>query len=81
MHMARALAISYGDGLSNNEFWKSDMYFFNLEGKVFSKSCFCKVLRVTRTLIANWLSMKMLKPSVEVSDRGSGACCSRGWST
>ena len=33
-HMARVLAIQYGDGLANNAFWLSDMYWYNLLGKV-----------------------------------------------
>ena len=33
-HMARGLAIQYGDGLANNAFWLSDMYWYNLLGKV-----------------------------------------------
>ena len=33
-HMARGLAIQYGDGLSNNAFWLSDMYWYNKLGKV-----------------------------------------------
>ena len=31
---ARALCIQYGDGLTNNQFWLSDLYWFNLMGKV-----------------------------------------------
>ena len=32
--MARGLAIQYGDGLANNAFWLSDMYWYNRFGKV-----------------------------------------------
>ena len=34
MYMARYMACQYGDGLSNAEFWKSDIYLYNLKGKV-----------------------------------------------
>ena len=34
MYMARYMACQYADGLSNVNFWKSDMYLYNLKGKV-----------------------------------------------
>ena len=32
--LARAMAIRYGDGLANVEFWKESLYWYNLHGKV-----------------------------------------------
>ena len=32
--MARAMAVQYGDGLTNVEFWKESLYWYNLYGKV-----------------------------------------------
>ena len=32
--MARSMAIQYGDGLANVEFWKESLYWYNLFGKV-----------------------------------------------
>ena len=34
VYMARGLALQYGDGLSNNEFWRESIYFYNRFGKV-----------------------------------------------
>ena len=31
---ARNLAIQYGDGIANVEFWKENMYWYSLFGKV-----------------------------------------------
>ena len=33
-HQARALCVQYGDGITNNFFWRSDLYWFNLLRKV-----------------------------------------------
>ena len=32
--MARSMAIQYGDGLANVQFWKESLYWYNLFGKV-----------------------------------------------
>lgn len=42
-HMAWAKAISYGDGLANNEFWRAELYWYSLLGKVqFQLICLVK---------------------------------------
>ena len=33
-YQARALCVQYGDGITNNSFWQSDLYWFNLLRKV-----------------------------------------------
>ena len=33
-HMAWSKAIQYGDGLANNQFWKAELYWYSLLGKV-----------------------------------------------
>ena len=33
-YQARALCVQYGDGITNNFFWRSDLYWFNLLRKV-----------------------------------------------
>ena len=33
-YQARALCVQYGDGIANNFFWRSDLYWFNLLRKV-----------------------------------------------
>lgn len=34
VYMARDLSLKYGDGLSNNQFWRESLYFYNRFGKV-----------------------------------------------
>ena len=73
VYMARGLALQYGDGLSNNEFWRESIYFYNRFGKV--GSCCPNGLISVLIFFTLWSPCHI---SVEIQNRGVGEDCSRG---
>ena len=68
VYMARGLALQYGDGLSNNEFWRESIYFYNRFGKVGS-CCPNGLISVLIFLPCDHLATSQWKYRIEASEK------------